>query len=126
MYYDLLIRIKNAGALKREAVLAPFSNFDLAIAKVLVAAGYLADAQKKTIGKKAFLDVRLKYPNKEPMFKDFRLMSKPSRKRYSGYRELKPVKQHTGFAVLSTPQGIMTNRDARKRKVGGEYLFEVW
>jgi small subunit ribosomal protein S8 len=57
---------------------------------------------------------------------DFRMLSKPSRHIYSGYRELRPVRQHYGLAVLTTPQGIMTNKEAKKQKVGGEYLFEIW
>ncbi len=126
MYYDLLVRIKNAGAAKKETVQAPFSRFDAAIAKVLVDAGYLAGAEKKSIGKKSVLDIKLRYNGKDPVFTNFRFMSKPGKRVYEGYRELRPVKQHTGLAILSTPNGIMTNREARKQKVGGEYLFEVW
>jgi len=126
MYYDLLVRIKNAALARREVLQAPSSKLDFAIARLLVTAGYLEDAQKKNVGKRSVLELRLRYKNKQPTFSDFRVMSKPSRRVYRSYRELYPVKQNFGLAVISTPQGVMTNRDARKQKVGGEYLFEVW
>ncbi|OGY98673.1 MAG: 30S ribosomal protein S8 [Candidatus Liptonbacteria bacterium RIFCSPHIGHO2_01_FULL_57_28] len=126
MYYDLLPRIKNAGAARKESFMAPYSNLDLAIAQILVAAGYLKSAEKRIIGKKNFLEVSLKYYKKKPAMTDFRLVSKPSRHIYSTYRELRPVRQNYGFSVISTPKGIMTGKDAKKQKVGGEYLFEIW
>jgi small subunit ribosomal protein S8 len=126
MYYDLLVRIKNAGLAKHETLQVPFTKFDFAVARLLVDAGYLDDAQKKAVGKRNVIELRLRYKNKAPVLADFRIMSKPSRRLYRGYHKLHPVKQHFGIAVLSTPAGVLTNRDARKRKVGGEYLFEVW
>lgn len=126
MYYDLLTRIKNAARAGKQTIVAPFSKFDFAIAKVLAAEGYLASADKKVIGKKNFLELVLNYKDDSPAFSDFRLLSKPSRHLYSGYRDLKPVRQQYGVAVISTPKGVMTNRAARKEKVGGEYLFEIW
>jgi small subunit ribosomal protein S8 len=126
MYYDLLPRIKNAGAARKESFIAPYSNLDLAVAQILVDAGYLKSAEKKVIGKKNFLEVVMKYYKKQPAMIDFRLISKPSRHIYSSYRELRPVRQNYGFAVISTPKGIMSNKEAKKQKVGGEYLFEIW
>ena len=126
MYYDLLARIKNAGAAKKESLLAPYSNLDYAVAQILVNTGYLKSVEKKVIGKKNFLEVGMKYSKKEPVMTDFRLISKPSRHIYFSYRELRPVRQNFGFAVISTPKGIMTNKEAKKQKVGGEYLFEIW
>ena len=126
MYYDLLTRIKNAARAGKDTVLAPFSKFDYAIAKVLVDTKYLKSAEKRVIGKKNFLEVVLSYEGKTPALTDFKLISKPSRHLYSGYRELRSVRQQYGLSVLSTPKGVMTNRTARKEKVGGEYLFEIW
>lgn len=126
MYYDLLPRIKNAGMARKETLLAPYSNLDLAIGQVLVKVGYLKSAEKRVIGKKNYLEIGLRYSKKKPVMTDFRLFSKPSRHSYSGYRELRPVRQHYGLAILSTPRGIMTNKEAKKEKVGGEYLFEIW
>jgi small subunit ribosomal protein S8 len=126
MYYDLLPRIKNAGAAQKENFLTPYSNLDLAIGQILVDAGYLKSAEKKVIGKKNYIEIVMKYYKKKPAMTDFRLISKPSRHIYSTYRELRPVRQHFGFSVISTPKGVMTNKEAKKQKVGGEYLFEIW
>lgn len=126
MYYDLLIRIKNAQKAKKESLTAPFSNMDFAIAKILADSGYVKSASKKENGKKSSIEIKLAYPNNRGAITDFKILSKPSRRLYSGYKELKPVKQNEGLAILTTPQGLMTNRDARKNKVGGEYLFQVW
>lgn len=126
MYYDLLPRIKNAGAAQKENFLAPYSHLDLAVAQILVEAGYLKSVEKRVIGKKNFIEVALKYYKKKPAMTDFRLISKPSRHIYSTYRELRPVRQNYGFSVISTPKGVMTNKEAKKQKVGGEYLFEIW
>jgi small subunit ribosomal protein S8 len=126
MYYDFLTRIKNGGRAGKETVLAPFSNMDLAIAKVLVATGYLKSADKRVIGRKNYVEVAIAYNDKKPVMTDFKLVSKPSRHMYAGYRELRPVRQYFGTSVLSTPKGIMTNSSARKEKVGGEKLFEIW
>ena len=126
MYFDLLAKIKNAQRAKMEVMHAPFSNFDLAVLKVLVEKKYLQDVQKRNVGKKSVLDVRLRYTHKEPAMTDFKIISKPSRRLYKGYAEFRPVKQGHGHAVISTPQGVMTGSQARKAKVGGEYLFEIW
>lgn len=126
MYYDLLPRIKNAGAAQKDGFTVPYSNLDLAVAQILVDAGYLKSAEKRVVGKKNYLDLVMKYYKKKPAMTDFRLISKPSRHIYSSYRELRSVRQSYGFAVLSTPKGVMTNKEAKKQKVGGEYLFEIW
>ena len=126
MYYDLLAKIKNAGRAKKEAVFTPFSKMDFEIAKILVEKKYLTDVQKKNIDRKSFMEVKLAYRDGEPAISDFKIRSKPGRRFYIGYRDLRPVKGSYGLAILSTPKGIMENRGAKKTKVGGEYLFEIW
>ena len=126
MYYDLLAKIKNAARARKENILTSYSNFDLAVAKILVGAGYLKSAHKKEVGKKQYLEVKVAFKGKEPAFTDFKLVSKPGRKIYANYQELRPVKQNYGISVLSTSKGVMTNKEARKQKVGGEHLFEIW
>jgi small subunit ribosomal protein S8 len=126
MYYDFLVRIKNASRAGKETVLAPFSTMDLSIAKLLVETGYLKSADKRVIGRKNFIEVEIAYRDKKPVLTDFQFVSKPSRHMYSGYRELKTVRQRYGISVLSTPKGIMTGASARKEKVGGEHLFKIW
>ena len=118
---------QNGFRARKESLQVPFSQFDYAIAKLLQGSGYLKEAEKRLIGKKSVIDIRLKYEEGgRPSLTDFKLMSKPSRHMYTSYAELKPVKQGFGLGVLSTSSGIMTSKEARKKKVGGEYLFEIW
>src|SRR3989338_6685561 len=110
MFYDLLARIKNAQSARKESFQMPVSNFDLAVAKVLVETGYIKEAERRGSAKKSFL----------------KIIRKPSRHIYSDYRSLKPVRQGFGNAILSTPQGVISGKKAKQDKVGGEYLCEVW
>lgn len=129
MYYDLLAKIKNATRARKEHIQTSYSGMDLAVAKLLVSTGYLKSAHKKEIGNKQFLEVKVAYKSKdlkEAIFTDFKLASKPGRRIYKSYQELRPVKQSYGISILSTSKGVMTNREARKEKVGGEYLCEIW
>jgi small subunit ribosomal protein S8 len=127
MYYDLLARIKNAIRARKDALTMPFSKFDYAVAKVLEDNGYLAGVEKKVLGKRTMLEVKLKFDAEgHAAITDFKIASKPSRHLYNGYKELRPVRQNYGMSVMSTSLGIMSNKEARKKKVGGEYLFEIW
>lgn len=126
MVNDLLARIRNAGLAGHESVQAPFSNFDFAVAKVLQENGFLAEVEKRASGKKGIIQITLKYRGKKPAISGFKIISKPSRRLYTGYRDLKAVKRGYGIAVLSTPEGILTDKEAKKKKVGGEELFHIW
>ncbi len=126
MVNDLLARIKNAGLAGHASVQAPFSNLDFAVAKALEERGFIAGVEKRALGKKNVLEITLKYRGKEPAISGFKIMSKPSRRLYTGYRDLKAVKRGYGVAVLSTPEGVLTDKEAKKRKVGGEELFQIW
>lgn len=126
MYYDLLAKLKNGARARKETILTPFSRMDFAIAKVLADAGYVKSVEKRMVGRKGFLEVTLAYKKEQPVMSDFRLVSKPSRHLYKGYREMRPIKQGYGLAILSTPQGVMTDKDAKKQKIGGEHLFNIW
>jgi small subunit ribosomal protein S8 len=128
MHYDLLAKIKNAYMAKNEGFQTAYSTGDFAIAKILARHKYIKDAQKRVIDKKQYIDIKLLYGGDDaaPAFEDFRIKSKPSRRLYTSYRELRPVRQNYGLGILSTPRGIMTTSEARKNKVGGEYLLEIW
>ena len=126
MYYDLLAKIKNAGLAKKESFVTSFSGFDFEVAKVLVAFKFIKEAQKKTVGSKKFLEVKLNYKNNLPVMNDFKIISRPSRHIYIKNGDVRRVNQGYGIGVLSTTNGILPDRDVRKKKVGGEYLFEVW
>ena len=127
MYYDLLVKIRNAEQARRKFLRIPYSRMDFAIAKILIEAAYLKDAKKRVVGKKSFLDIELppEY-NDYKVIENFKFVSKPSRRVYVGYRSIRPARQGYGLAVVSTSSGVMTSREAKKRKLGGEYLFEIW
>jgi small subunit ribosomal protein S8 len=123
MYYQLLPQIKNATRARKDKMTVPFSKMDQAVLASLATAGYIKSVEKEAVGKKNFLVVRLA---KSGVVNDFKLISKPSRHFYADYRSLKRVMQGHGVGVLSTSKGVMTDREARKQKLGGEYLFEIW
>lgn len=130
---DMLTRIRNAQAVGKEHVLVPFSKMKFRIAELLSASGYLAgvERRKRKSGRTEheMLALTLKYVGEETRMgaiSGLRMVSKPSRRIYVGSDELKPVRSGYGVAVVSTSKGIMTSKDARKEKVGGELIFEIW
>jgi len=123
---DILIRIKNAQKAGRIDLEAPFSNFKLALAKILEKEKFIAGVEEK--GKKAAKKIKiiLKYNNGRPAIHDLKRISRPSRRLYLKKDEIYPVKQGAGIAIISTPKGLMTDKEARKAKVGGEIICEIW
>ncbi|MDP3880654.1 MAG: 30S ribosomal protein S8 [bacterium] len=126
MYTDLLARIKNAQAVNKPSLKVPFSNMDLDVLNVLAKEGFVESVEKKGRMPKRIIDIKLKYENNRPGIEGSKLISKPSRRLYTGYKDLRQVRQGYGISVISTPEGIMSNREARKKKVGGQILFEIW
>ena len=127
MYYDTIIRIKNASAVGKEKVKVPFTKMDEAILNVLSKFRYVKSITKKGRGVKRILDVELSYrEGGDPRVSEVKFVSKPQRRVYRSYKDLRSVRQGYGLGVISTPKGIMTVDDARKEKVGGEYLFQIW
>ena len=105
----------------------PFSNFKYAIAEKLRDAGFVKGIEKKGKKIKKTLDITLKYDDTgEHAIKGVKRVSKPGRRMYKSVHEIVPVRYGYGSLVLSTPKGIMTDKEARKAKVGGEALFEIW
>ena len=127
---DMLIRIKNAQAVRHEEVSMPFSKMKFAIATILKDAGYVADIErtKKKIKKTEheFLSLKLKYDGGLGALTGMKMISLPSRRMYIKSSEIRAVRSGHGMAVISTPKGIMTSREARKQRLGGEIIFEVW
>lgn len=124
---DLIIRLKNAGAVKKNTVSVPYSKLRLAILNKLVEAGYIAGATEK--GKQVqdkTLEVTLRYENGTPRITGVKRISKPGRRLYTKVSELHPIKFGKGHMILSTPAGILTNEEAKEKKVGGEQLFIIW
>ena len=127
MYTDLLTKIKNAQHARMETMKVPYSNMDFIIAELLARHGYLESVAKKGRLPKRVIEIKLKYDGKKGVITGVKFLSKPSRRIYSGYDKLRPTKMggHS-VSVVSTPKGIMTFREARREKVGGELLFEIW
>ena len=123
MYTDSLIKIKNAIQARKKIVKLKFSRMDKAIIDVLERHGFVGSSEVKGRSSKRFVFVNLKA--RRPI-DGLKFISKPSVRRYFGYREIRRVKGGHGVLLLSTPQGIITGEEARKEKVGGEALFEIW
>ncbi len=124
---DMLTRIKNALMARKKTVIVPASKIKLEIARILKEEGYIEDYQyidEKPQGK---IEIVLKYDeNKRPVIAGLKRVSKPGRRIYMGYRDLPKVLDGLGIAIVSTSQGIMTDYEARKRKIGGEVICEIW
>ncbi len=127
MYTEFLTKIKNAQKANKPSLKVPFSNLDMAIAEILVEKGFLASAAKKGRMPKRIIEVELKYDAEgKGVITDIRFVSVPSRRIYRGYKEIRLVRQGYGIVVLSTPKGLLTGDKARKEKIGGQVLFEIW
>jgi len=124
---DMLTRIRNACAAHHEQVEIPASRLKLEIARILRSEGYVGKFEVRNDGKQGVLVVTLKYgENRQPAIVGLRRVSRPGRRTYVGARRLPAVMGGLGTAVVSTPKGPMTSREARRRRVGGEVLFYVW
>lgn len=124
---DLINQIKNAGAVKKATVSVPFSNFKLAIAEKLKTEGWVKGVEKKGKKVKKTLDISIKYNEDGKAFiQGVKRVSKPGRRIYRGFEDVIPVKYGFGALILSTPKGIKTDKEAKKEKIGGEALFQIW
>ena len=124
---DFIIRLKNAGAVKKTSVSVPFSMLKMAVAEKLKDAGYVKAVEKKGKKVRKTLDVVLEYSEAgSHKIVGVKRISKPGRRVYKSVREIRPVRYGHGALILSTPKGIMTDTEARQEKVGGEALFEIW
>ncbi|MBI5470586.1 30S ribosomal protein S8 [Candidatus Kaiserbacteria bacterium] len=123
---DFIIRLTNAGAINKPSVSVPFSNLKLAIAEKLKDAGYISSVEKKGKKVKKTLEIALLYGARGPRIQGVKRVSKPGRRMYKSVLEIVPVRYGKGNLILSTPAGIMTDKEAKSAKVGGEALFEIW
>lgn len=124
---DFLTRIRNAVRVERPFVEMPLSKMKMHLAAVLHREGYVWDSEVVEGEPVSTLRVNLKYgPNGEHLIEHIERLSKPGRRVYVGVSELKDVRQGTGISVLSTPKGLLSNREARQQGVGGELLCQLW
>src|SRR5262245_14467326 len=124
---DMLTRLRNANTSKKDVITLPASNLKRHIADILSAEGYVGEVSSAGEGKDRTITIRMKYGrDRQRTITGIRRVSKPGKRVYAGRDEIPRVLNGLGIAILSTPQGILTDRQARKAGVGGEVLAYVW
>ena len=124
---DMLTRIRNAQVARHESVTIPASNMKKAIARILLEEGYVKSVENTTEDNLPAIKITLKYlDRKQPVIQGLRRISKPGLRVYASCEDLPKVLGGMGIAIVSTNQGLMTDRAARKQNVGGEVLCYVW
>lgn len=121
---DFLVRLQNASRVGHERVSVPYSRVKYSLATLLFKEGYVGGVEHKKDD--YALSVELKYAAGKPSIMGTKRVSRPGRRTYMGVRDIHPVKRGHGILVLSTPAGILTDKEARRKRVGGEPLFEIW
>lgn len=124
---DLLTRIRNGAQARMPAVEAPHSKIKMEIVRILQEEGYVKSFEMTTESRFPTIRIQLRYDNKRrPVFKRIARVSKPGLRQYSPVDDLKPLRSGLATRIISTSQGVMTDREARKRHIGGEVLCEVY
>ena len=123
---DMLTRIRNASVRKHETVSVPSSKLKLEVLRVLKEEGYISDYEKIEDNKQGMISITLKYVDKQPVIKGLKKISKPGLKVYAKRNELPKVLNGLGVAIVSTSGGVMSDRAARQKNLGGEVLAFVW
>jgi small subunit ribosomal protein S8 len=122
---DMLTRLRNAGHALRPTVAVPHSRVKESIAAILKKQGYVADVAVDG-NKIKTINIKLKYQGKKSVIEGIRRISRPGLRHYVGATEIPRVRGGLGVALISTPEGVMTGMDARKKNLGGEVLCYVW
>jgi small subunit ribosomal protein S8 len=130
---DMLNRIRNAQAVQKKTVTVPFSNIKFELAKILENNGYIEKVEKRKKGENRTIEIVLKYlPEKDekrqlkPAISGLKRVSKLGQRIYVKSRDLKPVLGGYGISIISTSKGLMTEKEAKKKKLGGEVIAEIW
>ena len=123
---DMLTRIRNACAAGHKRVDIPVSRLKSELARLLRDNHYIADYKILDDGTRGVLRLYLKYHNDQPVIRELKRVSSPGLRRYVKSREIPRVKNGLGMAIVSTPKGLMSDRDARSANLGGELLAVVW
>ncbi len=124
---DLLTRIRNGVHARKQTVEIPMSKIKLEIVKILEQEGYLTGHEITTESKFPSLKIHIKYDaRRKPVLQKLSRVSKPGLRVYRANDELRPIRSGLATRIMTTSQGVMTDREARKRRIGGEVLCEVW
>lgn len=123
---DMLIRIKNAAQARKEAAVLPYSKFKASLAKVLEKEGFVSTVSE-VAGRFKMLQINLKYDSQgQSVISGLKRVSKPGQRIYLSVEQLPRTNSGLGVTIVSTSQGLLTDREARKSKVGGEVVCQVW
>lgn len=122
---DMLTRLRNASMAQLKTVAMPASKMKAAIAQVLLDEGYIAGFKVEGDSKKV-LTVEIKYYMRRPVIEGIERVSKPSCRLYCGCKDIPKVRDGLGIAILSSPHGVLSGKNAQKQNVGGEILCYVW
>ena len=124
---DFLTVVRNASAAHKEKVTVPASNLTVKISEILKEEGFIENTKVFSEGNKRFVRIHLKYMRgKRPAIRGLARISKPGRRFYIAHDEIPRVQGGLGVAIVSTSRGVLTDREARKAKIGGEILCKVW
>jgi small subunit ribosomal protein S8 len=123
---DMLTRVRNAGQARHRRVDMPVSKLKTEIARLLKESAFIHDYKVLDDGKHGVLRLYLKYYQEKPVIREIHRVSKPGLRKYVGVEEIPRVRNGLGMAILSTSKGVMTDRQARENKVGGELLAIIW
>ena len=127
---DMLTRIRNAQASKKAEIFMPYSKIKMSIAEILKRENYIINVREENDGVNPadrIIRINLKYKeNKQPAILNLKKISKPGQRVYVGKDNLPQVLDNYGIAIISTSQGLMTNLEARKRRLGGELICEIY
>jgi small subunit ribosomal protein S8 len=123
---DMLTRIRNGIMARHTRVVIPASNLKIAIAKILKEEGYIKDYEVNRETPQGTITVTLRYVDKRPVLNQLKRVSKPGLRVYTGHAGIPRVRGGLGTAIISTPQGVMSGREAYRQGLGGEVLCYVW
>jgi len=123
---NLIIALKNASMTGKKTATVPSTKMVISILKVLKKKNYVEDYETKGDGVKKVVNVSIKYDNGNPAIHEVRRVSKFSQRIYKGFKNIRPVKSGYGMLVVTTPQGILTDKESIDKKIGGEVLFQIW
>ncbi len=123
---DMINRIKNAQAVSKKTVKIPYSSLKHEIAKALKKENWILSLEKKGKIPNKIIEIELKYDDNEPAISGIKRVSTPGQRIYSQATDIKRVRSGAGMALISTSKGIMSDKEARFKKNGGEILFQIW
>jgi len=123
---DMLTSIRNAQAVLKETVVVPYSEMKFEILKIFKKENLIEQVEKKGRKARRSIEVKLKYEDKEPVISSLKRVSKPGQRIYTTAGKIRRVRDGYGISIISTSKGLMTNKEARRKNMGGEIICEIW